>query len=131
MSESQYDYLDADTLQKDYEGLAGLPVPTKLGHTEYWEGVYDEGLPLSIRQRLIKVAMTGEEIEAIIENEKYRALTAPRSIISRVDQPYFTGIFPSYQDVMNTSRRVREYMESASPPFDRVPNHNNQLLLLL
>ena len=54
-------------------------------------------------------------MEAALENERYIALVAPRNCIGRLDQPYF----------------IREYMESVLPPFDRVPKHNNELLLLL
>jgi hypothetical protein len=50
-----------------------------------------------------------------------------------VDQPYFTGRVPTYREIKDTRRRVREYMEAASSPFaiERAPKHNNELLLLL
>jgi hypothetical protein len=51
-----------------------------------------------------------------------------------VDQPCFTGRVPTYREIKDTRRRVREYMEAASSssPFGiGAPKHNNELLLLL
>ena len=155
MSESQYDYLDrvvnthisecngelprlsfekelerqrlageccADTIQKEIDRLAaGSVLPS-----------YPSPRPLEE-----KVATTGKEIAAIIENERWGLLR--KKMVSMIadagtDDPAVMQAIENErcrQDVMDTSRRVREYMESASPPFARVPDYNNELLLLL